>query len=472
MIRLFRHYIAGSSIFLGMIEALVLLFLAQLFLSTQVVPGFITENTDDLISYFGIFLALLCVVILSSLGLYNRDVMANRRLMLIRLSFGFVIIALVIYALTQLYISALALSEVPPSYMLVLAIAAAILLLLFVRLLFLTIADVSVFRRRVVVVGAGQRAQRLLGTIPTDRNNGFDVVGVVAMDDEAPQVPASARIPRGDISAEELWALIDRFDADEIVVAPDNRRGLPVRALLNCKLKGVRVTEFLTFVEREFGRISLDELDPSWLIFSDGFRVSLSQDITKRVVDVVVSGLFLTFTLPIMLLTAIMIRLDSPGPIFYRQERVGRDGRTYTLLKFRSMRVDAETASGPRWAAQNDDRITPIGNFIRKTRLDEIPQVINVLRGEMSFIGPRPERPFFVESLCEAIPYYSERHRVKPGITGWAQVCYPYGASIEDAKEKLAYDLYYIKNRSLFLDIVILLQTVRVVLWPGAAGVR
>jgi sugar transferase (PEP-CTERM system associated) len=455
-----------------MIEALVLLFLAQLFLSTQVVPGFITENTDDLISYFGIFLALLCVVILSSLGLYNRDVMANRRLMLIRLSFGFVIIALVIYALTQLYISALALSEVPPSYMLVLAIAAAILLLLFVRLLFLTIADVSVFRRRVVVVGAGQRAQRLLGTIPTDRNNGFDVVGVVAMDDEAPQVPASARIPRGDISAEELWALIDRFDADEIVVAPDNRRGLPVRALLNCKLKGVRVTEFLTFVEREFGRISLDELDPSWLIFSDGFRVSLSQDITKRVVDVVVSGLFLTFTLPIMLLTAIMIRLDSPGPIFYRQERVGRDGRTYTLLKFRSMRVDAETASGPRWAAQNDDRITPIGNFIRKTRLDEIPQVINVLRGEMSFIGPRPERPFFVESLCEAIPYYSERHRVKPGITGWAQVCYPYGASIEDAKEKLAYDLYYIKNRSLFLDIVILLQTVRVVLWPGAAGVR
>ncbi|MEQ9640171.1 MAG: TIGR03013 family PEP-CTERM/XrtA system glycosyltransferase [Alphaproteobacteria bacterium] len=472
MIRLFRHYIAGSSIFLGTIEALVLLCLAQVLLTTQIDPGFLAATGDQLISYFGIFLALLCVVILSSLGLYNRDVMANRRLMLIRLSFGFVIIALVIYALTQLYLSALSLDEYPPSYMLVLAIAGAITLLLFTRLLFLTIADVAVFRRRVLVIGAGQRAKRLLDVIPTNRNNGFEIVGFVAIDDEDPLLQSTARIPRGDISAEQLWDEIDRFDADEIVVAPDNRRGLPVRALLNCKLKGLRVTEFLTFVEREVGKISLSELDPSWLIFSDGFRVSLSQDVTKRVVDVVVSTLFLLFTLPIMAMTAIMIRFDSPGPIFYRQDRVGRDAKVYTLLKFRSMKVDAEASSGPRWAAADDDRITAVGNFIRKTRLDEIPQVINVLRGEMSFIGPRPERPFFVESLCEAVPYYSERHRVKPGITGWAQVCYPYGASIEDAKEKLAYDLYYIKNRSLFLDIIILLQTVRVVLWPGAAGVR
>ena len=234
--------------------------------------------------------------------------------------------------------------------------------------------------------------------------------------------------------------------------------------------QGVRVTGYLSFVERELGRIVLDDLDPNWLIFSDGFDKSVFRDAAKRAFDLIVSLLLLLFTLPITAVAALLIKLDSPGPVFYRQERVGRDGRTFTLTKFRSMRVDAEQQGGPRWAAEKDDRITEVGAFIRQTRIDELPQIINVLRGEMSIIGPRPERPFFVDTLTDAIPFYGERHRVKPGITGWAQINYPYGASIEDAREKLSYDLYYVKNTSLFLDVIILLQTVRVILWPS--GVR
>jgi sugar transferase (PEP-CTERM system associated) len=244
---------------------------------------------------------------------------------------------------------------------------------------------------------------------------------------------------------------------------------LPIDAILACKLTGMKVTEYLAFYEREAGRVDLDALHPSWLVYSDGFSLQWWDTLAKRAFDIIVSVLFLAFTLPITLIAAILVRLDSPGPIFYRQERVGQNGQTFTLMKFRSMRADAESG-GPQWAAQNDARITRMGEFIRQTRIDEIPQIINVLRGDMSFIGPRPERPFFVESLSRHVPYYRERHRMKPGITGWAQINYPYGASIADAKEKMSYDLYYLKNFTIFLDVLILLQTARVVLWP--AGVR
>jgi sugar transferase (PEP-CTERM system associated) len=260
-----------------------------------------------------------------------------------------------------------------------------------------------------------------------------------------------------------------RFGASEIVVAADDRRGLPVRQLLHCKLAGIKVTDFLDFWERETRTVDLEALRPSWLFYSDGFRSGPVDEFLKRSFDVVVSLGLLFLTLPLLVITACLIRLESPGPVLYRQPRVGLQGRVFTILKFRSMRADAETDGRPRWTAEGDPRITRVGAIIRKLRIDELAQILNVLRGDMSFIGPRPERPFFVAGLAQAIPYYDERHCVRPGITGWAQINYPYGASTDDARRKLAYDLYYVKNRSIFLDLLILLQTARVIFWNHGA---
>jgi sugar transferase (PEP-CTERM system associated) len=229
------------------------------------------------------------------------------------------------------------------------------------------------------------------------------------------------------------------------------------------------VTDFATFHERETGSVELDTLDYGWFIFSDGFPTGLIHQVTKRTFDIMVSLAFLVVFLPMLVVAAIAIRLESPGPVILRQTRVGRKGRSFVLLKFRSMRVDAEEDGVPQWAAANDSRITAVGTFIRKFRIDELPQLVNVLEGHMSFVGPRPERPYFVDQLSAEVPFYGERHRVKPGITGWAQLNYDYGASREDAEKKLEYDLYYVKNNTVFLDVVIILQTIRVILWPHGA---
>jgi len=253
-----------------------------------------------------------------------------------------------------------------------------------------------------------------------------------------------------------------------VVVASTERRGMPIREFLKCKVRGIKMTEFATFWEREARYISLEELNPSWLVFSDGFSVGIARAAVKRAFDILTSLLLLLITLPVTLITAILVKLESPGPLFYLQERVGQNGQSFTIMKFRSMRADAEK-NGPRWAAVNDPRVTRVGAIIRKIRIDEIPQVLNVLKGDMAFVGPRPERPIFVRALEEKIPYYSERHVAKPGITGWAQINYPYGATEEDAKMKLSYDLYYIKNGGLFLDILIIIQTIKVLLWNSGA---
>ena len=266
-----------------------------------------------------------------------------------------------------------------------------------------------------------------------------------------------------------LSAMTQALHADEIVVAVEERRGLPVAELLECKLMGVAVIDALTFWEREAGQIDPAKAGDGWLTFSGGFVLDRRRRVLKRSADLIISLAFLTFVLPLLLLTALAIRLEGPGPIFYRQERVGLGARTFQLWKFRSMRPDAERDGVPRWANAVDDRITRVGRFIRKVRIDEIPQVLNVLAGEMSFIGPRPERPFFVDQLRSQIPHYDLRHRVRPGITGWAQVNYPYGASVEDAIRKLSYDLYYVKKNDLLLDLAILMQTVRVVLFANGA---
>ena len=267
----------------------------------------------------------------------------------------------------------------------------------------------------------------------------------------------------GDFS--QISSICREAQVDRIIVALDERRGkLPLDQLLECRLRGVRVEEGIAFSEYLAGKLTVENLRPSSLIFANGFRRSQIIKQFKRYIDIGASLLTLIFSLPCILAISIAIYLESKGPIFYRQERVGQDGRVFSLLKFRSMRVNSE-GNEPVWAGINDSRVTRVGKIIRKLRLDEIPQVINVLKGEMSFVGPRPERPFFTEKLAQENPFYSYRHTVKPGITGWAQICYPYGASKEDALEKLKYDLYYIKHMSPYLDIMILLETIKTVLF-------
>jgi sugar transferase (PEP-CTERM system associated) len=322
-------------------------------------------------------------------------------------------------------------------------------------------------RRRVLVLGNGAQAARIAGLVEAADNEHFLPISYLGVPGERPSVRADA-IDWANAEPDALAELVDRLGASEIVVAADDRRGLPVRQLLHCKLAGIKVIDFLDFWERETRTIDLEALRPSWLFLSDGFRCGPLDEFLKRAFDIVVSVGLLILTLPLLAVTACAIKLESPGPIFYQQQRVGLRGRSFTILKFRSMRSDAET-DGPRWAVEQDPRVTRVGMIIRKLRIDELAQILNVLRGDMSFVGPRPERPFFVAELARAIPYYSERHWVRPGITGWAQVNYPYGASTEDAWIKLTYDLYYVKNRSIFLDCVILLQTARVIFWNYGA---
>jgi sugar transferase (PEP-CTERM system associated) len=266
----------------------------------------------------------------------------------------------------------------------------------------------------------------------------------------------------GDYS--QILSICKEGTVDRIIVALDERRGkLPTEQLLSCRLRGIRVDDGMAFTEDLAGKLSVENLYPSSLIFSDGFRSSVIFKRVKRYLDIVASAFGLLLSLPISVLVAVAIKVDSKGSVLYRQARVGEDGKIFTLMKFRSMRVDAEE-SGPVWAKSHDPRMTRVGHIIRKLRVDEIPQMINVLRGEMSFVGPRPERLYFTDQLTEEIPYYSQRHVIKPGITGWAQIKYPYGASKEDALEKLKYDLYYIKHMSLFFDLMIILETIKTIL--------
>ena len=265
---------------------------------------------------------------------------------------------------------------------------------------------------------------------------------------------------------DSLVKLARQYNVEEIVVSVQNRRGgFPIKELLDCKLQGVKVTDAATFFERETCQIRVDSLQPSWLVFGGCFDQSFVRIFMKRSFDLICSTIILAVTFPIMLAAAALVYLEDRGPVFYSQERVGLDGKTFRVHKFRSMGADAEKGGKPQWAAQNDPRVTRIGNIMRKTRIDELPQILNVFKGQMSFVGPRPERPYFVEQLIEVVPYYNVRHSIKPGITGWAQVRYGYGASAEDALQKLQYDLYYVKNNSLFLDILVLIDTLKVVLF-------
>jgi len=322
------------------------------------------------------------------------------------------------------------------------------------------------FEERLLIVGTGHTARTLAQQIGRQQDFAYRLVGFVQESNDATYVRQHDILG----TAADIDRIVATRHVDRIVVGLSDRRGrLPIEQLLRAKMSGVRVEDATTTYERLTGKILIDDLKPSWLIFSDGFRASRVTRFVKRMLDLSLSMILAIISAPAMALTAMAIRLDSAGRCLYSQERVGENGRVFKIYKFRSMRIDAEQAGTPIWARDKDDRVTLVGRFIRKTRLDELPQLWNVMRGDMSFVGPRPERPFFVDQLANEIPFYLQRHAVKPGLTGWAQVKYQYGSTVEDAMEKLRYDLYYIKHLSVFFDLTIVLDTVKVILFGKGA---
>jgi sugar transferase (PEP-CTERM system associated) len=336
------------------------------------------------------------------------------------------------------------------------------------REVFFHVVGHEALKRRVLVLGSGSRAAGVEALLEElGPSAGFHLVGFVQCGDGQPSLDKSKVV--GDCTA--LRSLVEQHRVDEIVVGVRDRRNgyFPTSKLLECRLGGVNIVDLPTFFERETGYVQLNSLSASWMIFSGGFSRTGLQKVLKRVFDISVSIAMLIATMPVMLMAILAVWYETGRPTLYRQKRVGESGRIFEMLKFRSMRVEAEHDGVPRWAKKDDDRVTRVGRFLRITRIDELPQLVNVLRGDMSFVGPRPERPPFVSELSRKVPFYASRHSVKPGITGWAQIRYPYGASVDDAVQKLQFDLYYVKNHSLFLDLVILLQTTQVVLFGQGA---
>jgi sugar transferase (PEP-CTERM system associated) len=334
------------------------------------------------------------------------------------------------------------------------------------RLLFNRLAYSSNLEERVLIVGAGATARTLARQIQHQHDFGYRVVGYVNDQPDGRGALSAATLG----TAEDIPRIVRDYDVDRIVVALSDRRGrLPISELLEAKLSGIQVEDATTTYERLTGKILIDDLKPSWLIFSDGFVISRWTRFVKRAFDLLLASVGFVLAAPLTVLAALAVYLDSEGPILYCQERVGENGRIFTVYKFRSMRVDAEKGGTPVWATDDDQRVTRVGWILRKTRLDELPQLWNVMSGDMSFVGPRPERPFFVEQLSAEIPFYQQRHAVKPGVTGWAQIKYQYGSTVEDAMEKLRYDLYYIKHLSIALDLSIVFDTVKVIIFGKGA---
>ena len=399
---------------------------------------------------------------MAAFGLYQVHVRHNRMDFALRLllSFAFGCIALLVlyYVVPQTYLG---------RGVMALALLLGIVSVTAARLIVLHVFRSDVLRQRILVLGAGKNADLINSRMrrSADRRS-FVIVGFVPVPGQTQLVNEELQVQ----SDQGLDELAERLQIDEIVIAPDDRRGgLPMEEMLTCVQRGVSVVDLSTFFEREAGMVQLNVVDPSWLVFSGGFDYSTPRRLSKRLFDLVAACTLLLIAWPVMLVVALLVWLEDGSPILYRQTRVGENGRHFELIKFRSMRVDAEKDGVARWATKDDDRSTRIGKFMRLTRLDELPQLFAVISGNMSFVGPRPERPHFVDLLSDEIRYYGVRHCVKPGLTGWAQLRYPYGASVKDAEEKLKFDLFYVKNHGLVLDLMILLQTVEVVLFGRGA---
>ncbi len=461
MLRIFRHYIPTTLLLLGLAEALILV--------VSIYVGAALGVALEGLSFGGSVHSVLtqavvfCAAMLAgmvAMGFYQRDQRDGPLETIVRLLLSFVVGFLVMGA-----VYLLSPTLVLGGASIFVAMLASFIGIATCRIVCSAKTDAR-FSRRVLVLGVGERAKQIENLRRASDRLGITLVGFIDIGIDA-QVVSEAKIIRPNVS---LRTLAERFAAEELVVAIDDRRkGLPVDDILECKMHGIRIIDEATFLERQLGKIRLDALHPSGVIFSDGFTQAVIRRSEKRLFDILASLLLLSIALPFMLIAAVLIFLESGAPIFYTQQRVGLRGQCFNVIKFRSMRTDAEVDGKAVWASQQDSRVTRVGKFLRKSRIDELPQLLNVLKGDMSFVGPRPERPEFVSELSRAIPYYDLRHHVKPGITGWAQVSYPYGSSIKDAREKLQFDLYYLKNYSVFLDVNILLQTIQVILWGKGA---
>lgn len=461
MIRIFRHYISRAYLWLLVIEAGV--FFAAMYFGSDI-RFLSTESwyTEQDITLASIIFSIVLTVSCSGLGLYRRSLSWEESNLLARICVSFFI---AIFTVVTIY-------YILPEFLIARSVLWYALVFAFVgmivtRFLFYKLVNFEQLKRRVLVIGSGQKAEKLISINDSYIHKGFTIVGFIALPDENSVVEKSQLI----CSDKNINDVAEEYNVDEIVIAlDDKRRMMPVDELLDCKMSGMTIMDMMVFYEREKGIISLENVYPSWLVFSDGFAQGGLRALEKRTFDLFASLMLLMVAWPIMLLTMLAIFLESgfKDPVFYRQLRVGENNKNFSVLKFRSMKTDAEK-NGAQWAQQQDSRVTRVGGFIRKYRIDELPQIFNVLKGQMSFVGPRPERPEFVQGFDERIPYYRERHRVKPGITGWAQLCYPYGADENDTIQKLQYDLYYVKNYSLFLDLSIILNTAEVILWGKGA---
>lgn len=464
MIRLFGHYVSKLYLLLGGLE-LILLYLC-VFAGVALRASFGDPETDTDIFSLNSAAALYAILTSASMlamGLYQRGLQEAAAL-LVRLGISFflatMLMSLVFYWFPSLFLGRGVFG---------LATLFSVTGLLILRTIFFHLAGTESQQHRVLVLGSGMNAARIDHLVETEKHRlGFNIVKFVHLEDGNNIIDQDKQIEL----TGSLLDLASQLEINEIVIAVDDRRkGLPVDDILDCKMSGIVIFDLLTFFEKETSRINIDLLHPSWVYYSPGFHVGVGGQHGKRALDIIVSLFMLTISSPLFLLVGLASLIESRGrdPIFYSQVRVGLNGKHIRVHKFRSMVTDAESDGVARWASNNDPRITPLGAFIRKTRLDELPQLYNVLRGDMSLVGPRPERPEFVLDLEKTIPYYRERHRVKPGLTGWAQLRYQYGSTLEDAKQKLQYDLYYVKNMNIFLDMVILLETVEVVLMGKGA---
>ena len=451
MIKVFNHYLSIRLLLLTLLEAAVLF--------QSVIIGFQVRFPENLTALphleAGVF-TFIMLMAMSALGLYQTHGEPFRTTVhrvLIAYGLSLLLISAVFYVFPETYIGrgVMAWSSL-----------FALISVLMLRALFFRVTDIGLPKRRVMVLGNGSEAEEVIRFLHNSAGrNSIEYAGLYPVMPER-DAQGSERL----LDHHQLRRTAEEMKVSEIVIAVRERRGgvLPLRQLLDAKLHGVKVMDLQSFYEREEGVLRIDSMRASWMIFGNGFDQGISRDVVKRLFDVIASAGLLLLAAPILLVAMIAVVIESGFPIFYSQERVGQGGERFRILKLRSMRQDAEKDGKARWAVANDSRVTRVGAFLRKTRIDELPQLWTVLRGDMSFVGPRPERQVFVDQLTEKIPFYDVRHSVKPGVTGWAQVRYPYGASIEDGLKKLEYDLYYVKNHSLFLDLMIMVETIQVVL--------
>ncbi len=458
MIRIFKHYIPLSLVILYLLETLI-------FWSSVPLARYLNDFDSkpfEQSAFTGIVFTLVVIFSLTAVGLYTRHHRLNLRGTLYRITLALFII---FFTMSFIFYMQPDLFTARTTFVYALAITATGLFI--TRSSMALFSDHDYFNKRVVVLGAGNRAAQINELKRKSDKKNLMLLGFLPIDNEPVEVSNEQLVTTGD----SLYKYINSNRVDEIIVAIDDRRkSLPTDQLLECKVHGTSIIDINDFFERQTGRIKLQSLNPSHLIFSDGFIHKPLDIFIKRLFDLFAALILLLLTWPVMLITAIAIMLESKftGTVFYKQIRVGLNNKHFTVMKFRSMSMNAEK-HGAQWAQEVDPRVTKVGVVIRKFRIDELPQIFNVLKGDMSFVGPRPERPEFVEELAEKIRFYEIRHYVKPGITGWSQICYPYGATEEDTRNKLEYDLYYMKNYSLFLDVMILLQTIQVVLWGQGA---